>query len=59
MRLHLDEKKRAYHRLFWFRAVDYGTTGTSSSGRGGSRGCGDAPPHQPFSTMLWINKVFQ
>ena len=22
-------------------------------------GVGDAfPPHQPFSTMLWINKVF-
>ena len=20
---------------------------------------GDAPPHQPFSKMLWINKVFQ
>ena len=25
--------------------------------RGGSRGCGGCiPSHQPFSTMLWINK---
>ena len=27
--------------------------------RGGSKGVwGMHPPHEPFSTMLWINKVF-
>ena len=45
MRLHLDEKLGLPQAMFWFRAVNYGTTGT------GSNLCS----HSMYNQLIWFN----